>query len=316
MVALLVLGATAAFWFTVVHRWRAGRPVLPYEPRPSTPWDALDLLVVLMFFVGTASVAGLVVHQGLRFEPPDRREDAAVESESASTTNDMADKEAESDQGETVEEAVLDQDTAHPILHLVLGGGWTALIVGALSVILVAPLAEEFLFRLLLQGWLQRVLPVPRGLVPIGVSSLVFASLHIRTGSPPADSDYLLATFAMAISNGAIYLSTMLLSVIWIQARHRLTLAQWGIVPDRIGDDIRLGLLALIGTFVPVMALQFLLQLAPLPKGIATDPIPLFVLAAALGLLYYRTGRILPSIVLHLCFNLANLTAALAVAAG
>jgi membrane protease YdiL (CAAX protease family) len=44
-----------------------------------------------------------------------------------------------------------------------------------------------------------------------------------------------------------------------------------------------------------------------LPKKFAPDPIPIFFFAIALGLLYNRTHRALPSIAVHMALNAASL---------
>ena len=101
----------------------------------------------------------------------------------------------------------------HPVLSMLSEGGsprfW---LVAALSAAVVAPLAEEFLFRVVLQGWLERLAlgkndgvslrkvetdegetlfklerqPVTAKAVwPIWVSATVFAMLHIGQGPAP-----------------------------------------------------------------------------------------------------------------------------------
>jgi membrane protease YdiL (CAAX protease family) len=47
---------------------------------------------------------------------------------------------------------------------------------------------------------------------------------------------------------------------------------------------------------------------AALHKDHGLDPIPLFFLAVALGYLYQRTHRMLPSLVLHAVFNAFSLS--------
>ncbi len=58
----------------------------------------------------------------------------------------------------------------------------------------VAPIVEETLFRLVLQGWLEsletrwrflRRWPKLRGFWPVTVASLLFASLHFRSAKTP-----------------------------------------------------------------------------------------------------------------------------------
>jgi len=60
--------------------------------------------------------------------------------------------------------------------------------------------------------------------------------------------------------------------------------------------------LAVIG---PLLAIQSALVVLVKSTGISCslDPIPLFPLALVFGVLYHRTHRIAPSLVLHMAFN-------------
>ena len=59
------------------------------------------------------------------------------------------------------------------------------------------------------------------------------------------------------------------------------------------------------GTF-PIMISSTFFALLHLGHGF--DPIPLWLLAVGLGLIYQRTHRILPCIVLHMAFNAFGLS--------
>jgi membrane protease YdiL (CAAX protease family) len=72
-------------------------------------------------------------------------------------------------------------------------------IVATLSAAIAAPIMEEFLFRVVLQGWLEKLeavacapdkkqgwLGLPRGGLPIVISSLLFALMHFREGNESA----------------------------------------------------------------------------------------------------------------------------------
>lgn len=56
----------------------------------------------------------------------------------------------------------------------------------ALAALVVAPLAEEFFFRRVLQGWLERRFPEADGTVAIGLSAAAFAAAHVGHGLAPA----------------------------------------------------------------------------------------------------------------------------------
>ena len=80
------------------------------------------------------------------------------------------------------------------------------------SAAIVTPIAEEFQFRLLLQGGLQRIADgadlddsstwTPRAAWPILVTSVVFASLHLGQGAAP------IPLFFLSIGLGYLYQST------------------------------------------------------------------------------------------------------------
>jgi membrane protease YdiL (CAAX protease family) len=51
-----------------------------------------------------------------------------------------------------------------------------------LSAVVVAPLAEEFFFRRVLQGWLESRLPEADGAAAVGLSAAAFAAAHTGHG--------------------------------------------------------------------------------------------------------------------------------------
>ena len=119
--------------------------------------------------------------------------------------------------------------------------------ISAFAAILVAPVVEEVLFRLLLQGWLERVL--------IGLQS--------ATSRPGPE-------------------------------------LLWG-----GGETPPMRLRKQYLEYLPAVGSALLFALAHLSHGPA--PVPLFVLALGLGLLFTRTQRITACIVLHLLLNASSL---------
>jgi len=88
-------------------------------------------------------------------------------------------------------------------------------------------------------------------------------------------------------------------------------LANFGIVPRKLAGDVRIGLLAFLAVTPPIYAVLFVVSKI-LPKDAVADPIPLLFLGLALGVLYCRTHRIVPSIVLHAAFNTVAVFSAIA----
>lgn len=163
----------------------------------------------------------------------------------------------------------------HPVQQLLTEN--SSLEVVAISVftaVIVAPLAEEFLFRVLLQGWLEAAVVRRRQshLVPEATAAPM----------PPQDD---VAQPAAAESEPPVEAA----------------------VVSEPGDNES----AVIHTPRQVMKLPIVLSslsfaLVHYPHG--SDPIPLFVLAMMLGYVYQKTHRIWPSLVVHACLNAWSLT--------
>jgi membrane protease YdiL (CAAX protease family) len=289
-VILAAFAGTAVVWAWLAGRWRRRLPLLRYEPRRRVPWQGWDVLLVALFYLLALDAAGRIVATVLgpeRIEPLPQAAAAAGAEHPA---------------------------PVHPLVQLVRhGNAWMLLAAGVVAVV-VAPIAEEFLFRVLLQGTLaaaerrrRRILPalrlLPAGALPIALSSLVFAAMHIRTGDKKYCLEYL---FAMLAGQAAVNVLTMVVAVAWVRIRVGATARDLGWVSDRLPSDLRLGLVAFAAVAVPIYAIQVGLMML-LPRGMAADPFSLFFFALVLGLLYYRTHRIVPGIVLHMSLNATSL---------
>jgi membrane protease YdiL (CAAX protease family) len=162
----------------------------------------------------------------------------------------------------------------HPVLQMLSEHSTpVSLAVAVFFAVVVAPLAEEFLFRAFLQGWLEssawkqalmrafersRRVEAPADVMPIDFDA---ASLD---GAPIVDGVPQTAVSGPAIDELATY----------VPAR-----------PDY------LAILVSSAVFAALHASNW------------PAPIPLFFLALILGYLYHRTHRLLPCIVVHLLFN-------------
>lgn len=280
--SIIILAVTGclAVWGWVATRLGRREPVIAYQPRRPVPWHGLDLLAILAFYVslqaGVVTIATTIVDR-----------DASHASASGSTT------------------------TEHVVGQLIAEGNVWVLLLCALSAVIVAPVAEEFFFRVLLQGWLEalqhrwrRRLPTLRRLLPnaagpIVLTSIVFAMMHFRVGAPRIDARtviYVLAGDCVARTLAMVFAIGML------RWRIGATAADLGWTPRKTLPDIELGIAAFLAIAVPVYAMQFGLRFL-LPDSIAPDPIPLFFFAVVLGIIYHRTHRLTPLIVLHGVFN-------------
>jgi membrane protease YdiL (CAAX protease family) len=297
--SFLILVATLAPWVWIVRRLIARRPVLPYQPRRPVPWGALELGIVVLFFFGTAALV-------FRAEQPSLDGWAK-----ARYGGELRISDPNLQHGVIV---VLAADPSLPTLALCF-----------LSAVVVAPVAEEFFFRLLVQGWLEkwerrfrRRVPALRWLMPgllsILISSALFAQGHYRTAAKP---DAVQSFHAMVVTSVA-FLLTLVFGMVLLGVFSGTTRRDFGIVPAKFWADVRTGLVAALAVLAPIYLLQdfsqrlvqYLVERSVLPEQVAADPVPIFFFAAALGFLYWRTHRIVPGITLHVALNLSSLVMA------
>jgi membrane protease YdiL (CAAX protease family) len=290
--AILAVTACVEVWVWIIACWRRQTPLLPYQPRRPVPWRGIDVLLMLM----TYYFLPLLVLQATNAAPS---VPAAAGTESA-------------------EKAPAKK---HAIQQVLSGKNETSwpIVVSALLAILVAPITEELVFRLLLQGWLEAVERRARrrihglrrivvGLMPVAIVAMLFAAVHIRPPGPLEETStvvFRLQFFTLA--------SLLVIAVIlcWLKFVAGATLADIGIVPGKLAGDVRIGLLAFLAITPPVYAILIVSQ-EMLPETVVPDPIPLLFLGLALGVLYCRTHRIVPAMVLHAAFNAAGVFLALA----
>ncbi len=304
---LIGLGAGGlAVWAVAIRRLLERRPIVAYRPRRQVPWNGPDVLAILLGYVVTVSLLAAGTDLFFGWTPEHKRTDRPQPAEAAEKTTPPAGPE---------DEEKLDSERAHPIIVLLDADPSPAILVLCiLSVIVMAPVGEEFLFRLLLQGYLEKVDMRCRrlwrysgrlvGAVPVLLTSLLFAALHARDPRevlPPVDE--LIRLFAIDTLAKAV---VVLGAILALRRFRRATWEDLGIRLDTLGSDLRLALATLAAIFIPIIALQFGLA-SWFPQSVP-DPLPLFPLALALGYLYFRTHRIVPSLLLHLGFNASSMT--------
>jgi membrane protease YdiL (CAAX protease family) len=286
---LVLLSALAlaglAVWLVLAKRAYRRAPILPREPRRPVPWGLPDLLMVLVVFLGL-QVAVLFAAEHL-LGPEATRGPAMYDVDKAETEHPIG--------------RLIDYGRSNPVV----------LIVCALAAVVVAPIAEEFLYRLLLQGWLERVweqhrgqMPLLRRLLPGGVGpillvAIVFARGHFRVPGAPQDPGF---TVFVLIGGGAAALTTVVFAVVLLRVHVGATAADLGRNLQKLPGDVARGVLAFLLIAAPLYAAQMGLR-SLLPKYIPPDPFTLFPFAVLLGFLYYRTHRLAPSIVLHMSLN-------------
>jgi membrane protease YdiL (CAAX protease family) len=262
-------------WAFLLRMRMERRPILPVGPRRQVPWNGWDILLFVILYFAVSIVSVLLFDAG-----------NSSWSKPSSVNN------------------------YHPLVLLVLEGDSSKVAISILIAVVTAPIFEEFFFRLILQGWLEKLdrrLRKERiitgifrwGTLPVVGVSFIFAALHFRTGETLTDPESLYQLMLINIIASGI---TFAFSLIWLVVIRRASLTDFGIVPKKICSDFGLGIVAFLAMVVPVFGTQKLLELFS-PSWLAVDPVPLFLFSILTGTLYLRTHRIVPSIALHMSLN-------------
>ncbi len=288
------MAACAGVWHWAFNRWRSGRPVIPLARRRPVPWQGGDVLFILL----AALVLPLLA---------------------ASAATRFAGANAAHEDGETKPLERPDdkkRETVNPAIDLLGSGDWRMIALATVAAVVVAPLVEEFLFRVLLQGWLEAVWSrrrrsrpelrsPPKSYMPLVLPAALFALMHFRVGRAVPTPQDLPVLFAVVVARLAAELAMLGLAFCLLRFGHGATAADLGWQPRKVPADAKLALVALLAITPPVLLLQVVLTQAVKYTGLdfAPDPLPIFLLALVLGYLYQRTHRIAPSLLLHAAFN-------------
>jgi membrane protease YdiL (CAAX protease family) len=255
---------------------------VPFEPRRPVPWTGWDLLLFFAFWFLITVISGSVC-RGLQLS-------SHIQAKEFSPQQML---ELRKEHGIT-QLIVCGQDDPRVFLLVFLTG------------VIIIPIGEEFLFRLLLQGSLEKLEGSSlrflrlRGLFAVFCSSTIFAALHLRDMTATLSFQKIFDGIA-AMSVG--YLVVIALIGMYLLFIRGATLRDLGIDRRKIFGDCLLGIGAACLLIPPIYLLNNGLAMLVGDLDFALDPIPLFFFAAGIGVLYYRTHRILPGIVLHMIFN-------------
>lgn len=165
----------------------------------------------------------------------------------------------------------------HPVEELLHQPMDTATwIVVFLAVVVVAPLVEELLFRVVLQGWLEKTFTR-------SVSSGEKSTIEVSPADPMLELDATLNRLAERVPETVVnpYVAPSSLESSFVpRAGPREGATSW--------------------LAIPFSSLVFaMIHLRPE----SADPVPLFVFALMLGYLYQQSHRIWPGVVLHATLN-------------
>ncbi|MGL4594634.1 MAG: lysostaphin resistance A-like protein [Thermoguttaceae bacterium] len=167
------------------------------------------------------------------------------------------------------------------------------LILAFFCAVISAPLTEEFLFRLVFQGWLETKIRW----AAILVSSLVFSLIH---GAPRHEMAFSEMT---VLFSGGLIANTILviLGIGYLRFFRGATFQELGWNRHFLARDIFDAVVTFL-CLAPILFSLHIFMRIVLPEYV-TDPIPLFVFASVLGFQYYSTHRLAPCVVLHALLN-------------
>lgn len=326
VMALACLG-TLLWWTVIAASPRLRQFMFPRRKVRFAPWGILELLLALL------AIQFLVI---IPWEAPFAASSATVEMSSSpqmgsgsadpAPSRDGKSRGVDSKSAQAADESIADVlidkeddlDRAHPFLMLMAKRRSIGVFLLCLFTAgILAPLVEEFLFRMLLQGWLQwqerrlfmrlRFQPdrYPLGLASMLLVATVFALIHGRSPEP-MDEAALDRLMGQVLRQTAAYLVLLPLGAFWLLKVRRIGRRSLGWTLPQMGSDVLLGLAWAGAVIVPLYALQLAL-LHAFPSEIVVDPLTLFPFALVLGALYWRTSRILPAATLHMALNTTSI---------
>ncbi|REJ69036.1 MAG: CPBP family intramembrane metalloprotease [Planctomycetota bacterium] len=166
------------------------------------------------------------------------------------------------------------------------------------SIVVVAPIGEELFFRVILQGWLERVMGSRQEAVTavaVGESEggLSVPPLPGSTSASPPSSDLPIAGTGGASGSSAAHDDPFAPPATFAPAGE-------GAEPMPVVSP------APAIAWGPICVSSAIFAAVHIGNG--PDPIPIFFLALVLGYLYQRTHRALPCIALHMVLNAFSLT--------
>ena len=146
LAALAAFFGGIAVWGVALRRKSRGIAAVAFEPRRTVPWSGVDVLALLAAYFLIASLALFSAERllGWDFNPNRIEADEAPH--------------VESPESAAAGHEPIELDRAHPIVVLLAKRpGIGTFLLCLATVVVMAPIAEEFFFRLVLQGWFERI---------------------------------------------------------------------------------------------------------------------------------------------------------------
>ncbi len=171
-----------------------------------------------------------------------------------------------------------------------------------LTGVITAPITEEFIFRVLLQGAAEKIFRVPWG--AIAFSALLFAVIHYRTPFALNSADRLNVILKSIAIVPLAHLLILLLGVLWLRRVVGATWSELGFCRRGMLRDFGRGVVA----FFFLAPIIFLTQsaLGALFPDLVTDPAAILILAIGLGILYRQTGSLSAVVGTHSALNFVS----------
>lgn len=322
-VSALALIFASLVWMAFVWRRLLSRLFPPTSgERTPVPWEWTDALLIgiVFFFLPGAlmSLYDLIPPKSrpasLRFEKNDfspatlrflEEEDARAAIAPDETAVEIADESADAPKSTEWEKLAKEHGLTRLLILSRSSGrfGFVALFC-FLAGVVAAPIVEEFMFRLVFQGSVEKAFPGQaraKRLAAILIPAVLFAAIHYRAVEPLGWNalDRLLTGIVFTPPTLALILAFGLL---WLCRVGGASARDLGWDAKQWRGDIARGF-GLFALFAPQM---FLLQagLGALFPDRVTDPVPIFFLAIYLGVITSRTRRITPAVGMHAALNL------------
>ena len=259
------------------------RRMIPYLPRTPVPWIGMELF---FFFIAWNLILGVSVGVCRNLQFSSHIQERVLEPE-------------------RMQELLKE----HEITQLIVCGrdDPRIFLVVLLTGVIVIPIGEEFLFRLLLQGYLEKLesslrkfLRMSRGLFAVLCPAAIFAAIHLRSTAEKRPFQNLFDDI-LAFLIG--YIVLIAATVAYLSLIRGATSCDLGIDRRKIFGDCLLGFGTACLLTPPIYLLNHGLTTLVGDVALTLDPIPIFFFSVGTGVLYFRTHRILPGIMFHMVFN-------------
>lgn len=312
LVGLLAAGSLA-MWLLAVRRLRAGEPLVPFEPRRPVPWGVVEFVLIIALYFMIGGLAAWLFTDTFDVVPESQVPTlqgmlalglasllvigcgaVLIRGVAGATWRDLglSRRHLLSDvllglaaglaitapvyAIQSILTTLMKFESEHPLIEMVeRDRGFTIFAVAVFLAVGVAPLAEEFLFRVLLQGWLEAWQMRGRAERQLNVEMLGSIAAKIENAESPQ---------VVSVDSDNPYAAPLpTTDTIPIETQIELTAGQ------------------LAPGWAPLVASAVIFALLHATQG--PDPIALFPLALVLGYLYRQTHRLVPSLVAHAFLN-------------